>query len=40
MYVIPVDALRKAGNSKTITLKKEPNKNNQGFNTYQYIVSL
>ena len=40
MYVIPVDALRKAGNSKTITLKKEPNKNNQGFNTYPYIVFL
>ena len=40
MYVIPIDALRKAGNSKTITLKKEHNKNNQGFNTYQYIVSL
>lgn len=40
MYVIPVDVLRKAGNSKTITLKKEPNKNNQGFNTYPYIVSL
>lgn len=40
MYVIPMDALRKAGNSKTITLKKESNKNNQGFNTYQYIVSL
>ena len=40
IYVIPMEDLRKAGNTKTITLKTEPNKNNQGFNTYKYIVSI
>lgn len=40
MYLIPIKELQKAGNTKSITLRTEPNKNNQGFNTYQYIVSL
>ena len=40
MYAIPMEDLRKAGNTKTITLKTEPNKNNQGFSTYKYIVSI
>ena len=37
MYCIPVKELP---NSKSITLRIAPNKNNQGFNTYQYIVSF
>ena len=37
MYVIPAKELP---NSKSITLRTAPNKNNQGFNTYQYIVSF
>lgn len=40
MYLIPLKDLKEAGNTKSITLRTEPNKNNQGFNTYQYIVSL
>ena len=40
MYLIPLKDLKEAGNTKSITLRIEPNKNNQGFNTYQYIVSL
>ena len=40
MYVIPIDDLRSAGNTRTITLKTEPNSNNQGFNTYKYLVTL
>lgn len=40
MYVIPMSALVEAGNTKSIALRTEPNKNNQGFQTYQYRVSL
>ena len=40
MYVIPMDDLRKAGNTKSIALRNKPNSNNQGFNTYNYLVSL
>ena len=40
MYVIPMDDLRKAGNTKSITLRNKSNSNNQGFNTYNYLVSL
>ena len=40
IYVIPMADLIKAGNVKSITLRTEPNKNNQGFSTYQYLVSL
>ncbi len=40
LFLIPMADLRTAGNTKSIALKTEPNKNNQGFNTYQYIVSL
>ena len=29
-----------SGNDGRISLRTEPNSNNQGFNTYQYIVSL
>ena len=37
MYCIPGKDIP---NTKGISLRTEPNKNNQGFNTYQYIVSL
>ena len=40
MYVIPMNDLREAGNTKSITLRNKPNSNNQGFNTYNYLVSL
>ena len=37
MYCIPGKDIP---NTKGITLRTEPNKNNQGFNTYKYIVSI
>lgn len=37
MYCIPGQDLP---NVRGIRLRTEPNKNNQGFNTYKYIVSL
>lgn len=40
LYLIPMEDLRKAGNSKAITLRTTPNPNNQGFNTYQYLVQI
>lgn len=40
MYVIPIEDLRLAGNTNRIVLRKEPNANNQGFNTYKYLVQL
>ena len=40
MYVIPMQDLQQSGNIKSITLRTEPNKNNQGFQTYQYKVSI
>ncbi len=40
MFVIPMEDLRTAGNSKSITLKTEPNSNNQGFNTCKYLVTF
>lgn len=40
LYLIPMDELRKAGNQKTITLRTSPNSNNQGFNTFQYLVQI
>ena len=30
----------RAGNIGVITLRTEPNSNNQGFNTYQYMVKI
>ena len=35
MWLIPV---REITNTKGITLRTEPNKNNQGFHTYKYLV--
>lgn len=40
MYVIPMEELRSAGNTKQIALRTTPNINNQGFNTCKYIVTL
>ena len=40
MYVIPVDILRKAGRTNSIALRTQPNKNNQGISTCEYLVSL
>lgn len=37
-WVIPVDDIRKSENKNSIRLRKDPNKNNQGFNTYKYLI--
>lgn len=40
LFVIPMEDLIKAGNTKSITLRTIPNSNNQGFNTYNYLVRI
>ena len=40
MYVIPVKDLKEFGVNKQITLRTERTVNNQGFQTYQYLVSI
>ena len=40
MWVIPGEVLRKTSNVKSISLRTAPNSNNQGFNTYQYLVQI
>ena len=40
LYLIPMEDLRKAGNTKAISLRKAPNSNKQGFNTYTYLVEI
>ena len=40
MYLIPVSELIAAGNVNSITLKTDPTKNNQGFQTHKYQVRL
>ena len=40
MYVIPLSEIRKAGNTKTITLRTELTKNNQGFQTHKFRVQF
>lgn len=40
MFVIPMKDLREAGNSNRIVLRTSPNTNNQGFNTYKYLVQF
>ena len=40
MYVIPMKELLKYKNTKSITLRTEPNVNNQGFNSYKYLVQF
>lgn len=39
MYVIPIKEIGLT-NSSTLALRKEPTKNNQGIQTYKYLVSL
>lgn len=38
MYSIPVKDLKNSGNTNAIRLKTEPNSNNQGFQSYKYLV--
>ena len=38
MYSIPVKDLKNCGNTNSIRLKTEPNSNNQGFQSYKYLV--
>lgn len=40
MFLIPMDELRKSGNSKQITLRTLPNSNNQGFHVHKFRVQL
>lgn len=40
MYLFPFKNLVKSGNTNSVTLRTEPNKNNQGFPSYKYIVQL
>jgi hypothetical protein len=40
MYVIPINEIRKAGNTKSITLRTSPNSNNQGFQSYKFQVQF
>ena len=40
MWVIPGEDLKKTSNIKSISLRTAPNSNNQGFNTYQYLVQI
>ena len=40
MYVIPVTDMREYGCGKQITLRTQKSANGQGFQTYQYMVSL
>ena len=40
MYVIPMQDLLEVDNVNSIRLRTEPNSNNQGFNTYKYLVQF
>lgn len=40
LYVIPMEDIIKSGNQKQITLRTTPTVNNQGFQTYQYLVQI
>lgn len=40
MFVIPGEVLRSSGNINSIKLRTEPTKNNQGLQTYQYLVKI
>ena len=40
MYVIPVADMKEYGCGKQITLRTQKSANGQGFQTYQYMVSL
>lgn len=38
MYSIPVQDLKNFGVNNSIRLRTKPNSNNQGFQTYKYLV--
>ena len=40
MFVIPMSEIRASGNTKQITLRTEPTKNNQGFQTHKFRVQF
>ena len=40
MWNIPLSDIQASGNSNKITLRTEPTKNNQGFQTYKYRVQF
>ena len=40
MYVIPVQDMKNFGVGKQITLRTQKSVNGQGFQTYQYMVSM
>lgn len=40
MWLIPIDAIIKSGNTKQISLRHNPTTNRQGFQTYEYEVFL
>lgn len=40
IYIIPVEDIRNSGNVNQITLRTQPNKNGQGFDTSKYLVSF
>ena len=40
MFLIPLSDILKSGNNKSIRLRLEPTKNNQGFQTYKYLVQF
>ena len=40
MYVIPMQDLLEVDNVNSIRLRTKPNSNNQGFNTYKYLVQF
>ena len=40
MYSIPVEDLKKSGVKNSIRLRTEQNRNNQGFQTYEYLVKI
>lgn len=40
LFVIPVKDIISQGNKKTVALRTEPNQNNQGMNTFKYLVEI
>lgn len=40
MYVIPMSDIIQSGNTKSIVLRTEPTKNNQGFQTHKFRVQF
>lgn len=40
MFLIPLKDIVKSGNTKSIRLRLEPTKNNQGFQTSKYLVQF